>query len=225
MSIGGISSSSYTSQTSSSDTNSGNDPIAQLLKAIRSGNLTAAKAAYANVLDHAPGGSASSSSSSSSSSSGNSSSGNPLQQLLSQLGTALQSGDITTAQSLVKSFEANKPSGSAPPPPPPDGGSSGDQALGSAVGSLFSSVQSGDLSSAQSAYSSLESLLDGDGSSSSASTSSSTGSSSTGSTNPLLQLIQSLGTSLDDGDIQGAQSTLSSFAQNAQSGLTYNTTA
>jgi len=224
MSIGGISSSSYTSQTSSTDTSGpGNDPIGQLLKAIKSGNLTAAKAAYQNVLDHAPGqNSSASSSSTSSSGSSTSSSGDPLQDLLTQLGTALQSGDLSTAQSLVTTFEANKPqggAGSAPPPPPPDG-TGGDQALGSAVGSLLSSVQSGDLSSAQSAYATVSSLLGTDSTSSSAS--SSTASSSSSSSNPLLTLISSLGTSLSNDDLSGAQSTLSAFAENAESGLTYN---
>jgi len=219
MSIGGISSSSYTQLSSSSDANSGNDPIGQLLKAIRSGNLKTAQAAYQNVLDHAPGGTSDSSGSSSSSTSASSSS-NPLQQLISQLGTALQSGDITTAQSLVKSFEANKPSGDQPPPPPNGGPNS---AVGQAVGSLLSSVQSGDLSSAQQAYSSLESLLEGSSASSTSSTSS-TSTSSSGN-NPLAQLIQSLGTSLEAGDIDGAQSTLAEFSQNAPNGLAVNATA
>ncbi|MDB5362651.1 MAG: hypothetical protein JWO51_3948 [Rhodospirillales bacterium] len=226
MSIGGISSSSYTSQTSSSDaTSAGNDPLAQLLKAIKSGNLSAAKAAYQNILDNAPGQNSSSSTSGTSSSS-TSSSGNPLQNLLTQLGTALSSGDLSSAQSLVKSFEANKHkhsqgAGSAPP----SDGTGGNQALGSAVGGLLSSVQSGDLSSAQSAYATVASLLGGNSSSSSTSSSasaSSTSSSSSSGENPLLTLINSIGTSLSNNDLAGAQSTLSSFAPNAQSGLAYN---
>lgn len=181
------------------------NPVQQLFDAINSGDLSAAQTAYQNLLANVPG----TSSTNTSTSSGSATSGtastttaNPLQQLLDQIGTALQSGDITSAQSALASFQANAPGG--------PGGAGGDQSTtGKAISSLFSAIQSGDLPSAQSDYATVSSLLG------SASTGSTTGSTSATSQDPFQQLISQIGAALQSGDISSAQSALSQFQSNA----------
>lgn len=208
MSISAITASTATSTIQSATSRQHRtNPVQQLFNAIKSGDLTAAQTAYQQLLANAPsssstGSTSASSTSASSGSSSSSSSANPLQQLLDQLGTALQSGDISSAQTALSSFLANAPGGS--------GGNGGDQSTtGKAISSLFSAIQSGDLSTAQSDYATVSALLSGTGST----TVTGSGTSATGGTgqDSFQQLISQIGTALQSGDISSAQSALSQF--------------
>jgi hypothetical protein len=198
------------------------NPVQQLFDAIKSGDLTTAKAAYQQLLANAPSSSSTKFGTSSSATDATSgSSANPLQQLLDQIGTALQSGDISSAQSSLSQFLSS----ASPPPPPPGNGP--DSSTGQALSSLFSSIQSGDLTSAQSAYASLQSLLGGASDGASSSTSSSTDATSTSSSSGsgkdlFLQLLDNIGTDLSNNDLTSAQTALSNFSKGASSGLAYN---
>ncbi|WP_353858501.1 hypothetical protein [Azospirillum formosense] len=90
----------------------------------------------------------------------------PLTKMLSVVGEALQSGDVSKVQ---QAFAANGPKGAGgqggpggvggadgPPPGPPPGGAGGPpDAMKDAMGSLSQSLQSGDLTGAQKTFSSL----------------------------------------------------------------------
>lgn len=209
MSISAITASTATSTIQSATSRQHRtNPVQQLFNAIKSGDLTAAQAAYQQVLANAPSSSGTSSTTASSGSSTSSSAANPLQQLLDQLGTALQSGDISSAQTALSSFLASAPSGAGG-----NGGPTGDQSTtGKAISSLFSAIQSGDLTTAQSDYATVSALLSGSGDTSgSAGTSATTG---TGQ-DSFQQLISQIGTALQSGDISSAQSALSQFQSDA----------
>lgn len=75
---------------------------------------------------------------------------------------------------------------------------------------LAQAIKSGDLSAAQSAFSTLSDQLDASDQSSASTTANN---SSDASTNPFKQLLQQIGSALDNNDIQGAQQALSSFDQ------------
>ncbi len=68
------------------------NPLSQLSQALQSGNLQAAQQAYASFTQNAP-----------ASQSGQS---NPFGQAISQIGTALSSGDIAQAQSTLQSLQS-----------------------------------------------------------------------------------------------------------------------
>ena len=207
MSISAITASTATSTIQSATTrHHRTNPVQQLFNAISSGDLTAAQTAYQQLLANAPSSSSTSSATSSSTTGAtSSSSANPLQQLLDQLGTALQSGDISSAQSALASFQANAPSGV--------GSSGGDQSTtGKALSSLFSAIQSGDLTSAKSDYATVSALLSGSNSSGGTTSSSATNGTAQ---DPFQQLISQIGTALKSGDISSAQSALSQFQSNA----------
>jgi hypothetical protein len=150
-----------------------NDAISQgvdgLLKAVQSGDKDSIQSAY-DSLSKAVGDKNSSSSSTSSTSSTDEN--NPLAKLLSTVGTALESGDVS---GLAETVAAQGPGGAGGPPPggpppggPPPGGGGGGPGGGgggppeevrTGLTGLSESLSSGDLTSAQSAYSALAEAL------------------------------------------------------------------
>jgi len=84
--------------------------------------------------------------------------------------------------------------------------------------SLFSAIGSGNTSDAQSAYAAITSLLsDSDDSSSLLSDSSSNTASSGSSTNSFETLLANIGTALDSGNVNSAQSTIEIFLNSSSS--------
>lgn len=150
----------------------------------------------------------------------------PLTKMLSAVGEALQSGDVSKVQ---QAFAANGPKGAGgqggpggtdgPPPGPPPGGAGGPpDAMKDAMGSLSQSLQSGDLSGAQDSVSSLLSFL-GEASDGGASSSSATSSSSNSVAELFKTALQSMGSALQSGDLTGAQKTFSSLAPRGSQGV------
>lgn len=195
--------------------------VNQLKKAIESGDLESVQGAYDSLSKLA-----SSKQSSSSSTSGTSDSKDPLSKMLSAVGDALKTGDVSQVQ---QAFEANGPKGhrggpgggGRPMGPPPDGGQGGPpDEVKSAMGSLAQSLQSGDLSAAQDSFSSLAQLL-GPGSDPNSSGSSGTSSTSAASSPQDLfkTMLSSLSTALQSGDLSGAQKAFSSMAPRGSQGV------
>lgn len=202
MSISGISGSSSlsylqmsSSSSSSEDTQKSN--FDDLLEALESGDLDAAKAAYEKLT---------SSSSDSSSSSSSDSSEDPFQEMLDEVGAALESGDITAAQDAV---ESNRPAGPPPPPPPSDSTSDTSSEETDAFSSLVAAIQSGDTDAATEAYDTLTSLLG----------------ENTDENNPLAQSLDQIGEALSSGDMTSAQQILSQMAQAMRPGSMVDTSA
>ncbi|MBK3737237.1 hypothetical protein GAY29_30130 [Azospirillum brasilense] len=126
----------------------------QLKDAVTSGDLDSIQSAYESLSKLQSG-------------SGSASDANsPLTKMLTAVGEALQTGDVTQVQ---QAFAANGPKGAGgqggaggPPPGPPPGGAGGPpDAMKDAMGSLSQSLQSGDLPGAQDSVSSLLSFLTG----------------------------------------------------------------
>jgi hypothetical protein len=76
------------------------------------------------------------------------------------IGNALQSGDVSTAQSALATFQRNLPGNSQSPSSQPFGGNS---QANTDYNSLAGALQSGDLSGAQQAFASLQNDLEGGG--------------------------------------------------------------
>lgn len=220
--------------------------VGQLKKAIASGDLDSVQKAYDSLSKlQSDRQSSSVTGSGTGSASGASNSNDPLSKMLTAVGDALKTGDISQVQ---QAFEANGPKGAGggrgpggpgggrPMGPPPDGGQGGPSSeVKSAMGSLAQSLQSGDLSGAQDAFSSLAKLLgsstdsDSSGSSSSgsstsgSSTSSSSAASATSSASSAEDLfktmLNNLGTALQSGDLSGAQKAFSSMAPRGSQGV------
>lgn len=134
-----------------------------LLKAVQSGDKESIQTAY-DSLSEAVG------STSSSSSSSSADENNPVSNLLTTVGQALESGDVS---GLAETVAAQGPSGAGgpggaggPPPGPPPGGASGrggpTEEVREGLTGLSESLSSGDLTSAQSAYSALAEALSQD---------------------------------------------------------------
>jgi hypothetical protein len=181
--------------------------MSALFKDVQSGNLTAAKSDF-DALSQLLGGSG-----------GASAASGPFSALLGQVGAALSSGDITGAQSALSDFQSQGPSQALAQ------GQAADAAAGhhkhhhgigkqQGIASLVSSIQNGDLQGAQDAYASLT-----DGSASGTATQGGTG------TDVFSQLIASVGQSLANNDIAGAQQDLSGFAQSHRVGSAVSVTA
>jgi len=227
MSISSLSGSTTSSTATQISGNSSRKQVHQdfkaLASAIQSGSLSDAQSAYDSLSQLL--GANQSATSTTGSSTTTSNSQNPMAKMLSAVGNALKTGDISQVQ---QAFAANGPQGAgqsngAPPPPPPggdpdgdgdnDGGNSDRDKVRDAMGQLGQSLQSGSMSDAQSAYSTLTDLLSSlDGSSSSSSTSkSSTSKSSTSSTSSnqspqdkFKSAISQLGNDLQSGDLSSA---------------------
>jgi hypothetical protein len=209
--------------------------LAELFQAIQAGNLSNAQSDLATLTQQL---SSSQNGSSGQTSGQTGSQTSPLSQLLTTLGTDLGSGNISGAQTALQSFftsqQSTQESGwsgghhhhhrSGGTTGTSGGqGSSGTSENGffqQDLGTLFQSILSGNLSLAQGAYASLTSLetqpASGSGSTGTGTgTGAGTGSSApSGETNPLQQLLSSLGTSVSSGDIDTARQELLAFFQN-----------
>ncbi|WP_162801411.1 hypothetical protein [Azospirillum brasilense] len=190
------------------------DGMHQLKDAVTSGDLDSIQSAYDSLSKlQSRSGSASDS---------------PLGKMLTAVGEALETGDVSQVQ---QAFAANGPKGAGgqggpggaggPPPGPPPGGAGGPpDAMKDAMGSLSQALQSGDLSGAQDSVSSLLSFLqetaDGGASPSSSTTSSST----TSSVADLFKTaLQSMSGALQSGDLSGAQKAFSTLAPRGSQGV------
>ena len=138
----------------------------QLGNDLSSGNLTAAQADFATIEQHAP--------------SGSSSKTNSMSQEFAQLGQDLQSGNLTSAQQDYSSIQKTMQQRAEGHHHHHHG--SGDSSQSGAISQLFSqlgqNLQSGNLTQAQQAYTSLQQewqTLSGNGSASSTVSTSTTG--------------------------------------------------
>lgn len=237
MSISGVSASTTTQQFQrpSGPGKEIRQGIENLKKAIDSGDIDSTKAAYESLSklqsDRQNGTSSTSSSTSSTSSTGQRK--DPLSNLLSSVGEALQSGDMTQVQAAFEAAGPKGPGGpgggrGGPPPggggaggPPPDGAGGPSDEMKSAFGSLAQSLQSGDLSSAQSSYSALTDLLkssaEDDGSDSSSTSTSS--SSATSASDRFSSLLSDIGSALQSGNLGSAQKLFSSLTPRGSQGV------
>jgi trimeric autotransporter adhesin len=210
---------STSSLNSSSSTSTGknafNSALTNLFSAIQSGDTASAQKYMSQVQQLSP---------------SNADSSSPLGQFLSTVSSALQNNDISTAQSALTTLESQAASSSATSGTSSSTSSGALSSFTQDLVSLFSSISSGDLSGAQSAYDQLTSLLFGSSTSSSSSSTSSTdtstsSSSSTSGENSFAGLLKQIGSALSTGDISSAQSALDSFLQSLSSGSLVSTTA
>lgn len=203
--------------------------IDSLKKAVESGDMTAVQSAYeslSKLQSDKQGGSTTSTSSTTSASSGK----DPLSKLLSSVGEALESGDISQVQQAMAKNgppsggpggaggPGGGPGGAGGPPPdgPPPGEGGGSDELRSTVGSLAQSLQSGDVSGAQESLSALSDMLKNAAGSDS---DSEDDSSSTDFLGTLKKNLSSLSSSLSSGDISGAQSLFASLTPRGSQGV------
>lgn len=204
--------------------------IDSLKKAVESGDMTAVQSAYDSLskLQSDKQGSSGTSSTTSASESKD-----PLSKLLSSVGDALKSGDVSAVQ---QAFAQNGPpsggpggaggAGGPPPggPPPGGGGGGGSSEVRDAVGSLAQSLQSGDASGAQDSLTALTELLtaqdeDEDEDSSSSTSSNSTASSSNSFLDTLKSSLSDIGSALQSGDVSSAQKLFSSLTPRGSQGV------
>jgi len=184
---------SSTSSTSSSSASSGNSfdsALTSLMAAIKSGDSTDAKKYLTEVEKLAP---------------SNADSNSPLGEFLSSVSTALSDNNIAGAQSALTTLETYATPSS----------DSATSALTQDVLSLFSAINSGDLTSAQTAYDKVTSLLDTASSSSSTSSASSNNSTSTAS---FTSLLKEIGSALGSGNVNTAQTALDNFLASLSAG-------
>jgi hypothetical protein len=149
MSVSGISSSSlfdYTKQSVQNQMQQFQQEFQQLGKDLQSGNLSAAQSDFATLQQYAP-----------QSSSTSASSNNPIAQEFAQLGKDLQAGNTSAAQqdftTIQQDFQSRATQGHHHHH---HGGGSGESAISQSLEQLGQALQSGDLTSAQTAYSTLQ---------------------------------------------------------------------
>ncbi|WP_448192412.1 hypothetical protein [Azospirillum sp. sgz301742] len=197
--------------------------IDQLKTAVQSGDLEAAQKAYDSLSALQSKRQGNSSSSTSGTSTGKD---DPLSKMLSQVGEALKTGDVTKVQEAFA--QAGPPQGGGrggPGGPPPGGRPPGGQGpsddVKQAFGQLAQSLGKGDLSAAQTAYQSLSEMLGGedDGSTSSSTSSSSKSTSSTSAADRFKELMGDLGSALQTGHLATAQSLFSSMVPRGSQGV------
>ena len=194
------------STSSTSNQNSFDTALSNLISAIQSGDTTSAEKYLAQVQQLTP---------------ANADSNSPLGQFISSVSSALDSNDISAAQTALTTLESQPaPSNVQGPPPPSDSSSSTTSEYIQDIVSLFSAISSGDLSGAQSAYDSLTSLMQSNAASSTTSSTdtSTSSSSSTSDGAALASLLQQIGTALSSGDISSAQTSLDSFLKSLSTG-------
>lgn len=128
-----------------------------------------------------------------------------LTDMLSQVGEALDSGDLSAAQDIFQQ--------SAPPSPPPGGpqggppsGAGPSEAVVQDIGTLSEALNSGDLATAQAAYESLLEQLNSE---------SESGSSDSGRDDFLSKLAE-VGAALQSGDVTSAQQLFSAMTPRGQ---------
>lgn len=205
------SSTSSTSSSSASNGNSFDGALTSLMSAIKSGDSTDAKKYLAEVEKLAP---------------SNADSNSPLGEFLSSVSTALSDNNIAGAQSALTTLETYAtPSTSASSSTADTSSTSGTSdsstsdsatsALTQDVLSLFSAINSGDLTRAQTAFDKVTSLLD---SASSSSSTSSTSSNSSTSTASFTSLLKEIGSALNSGNVNTAQTALDNFLASLSAG-------
>jgi hypothetical protein len=183
----------------------------QLSTALQSGDLSGAQSAYASIQQLLQGGA-------------NSTTANPsntIQNDFSALGQALQTGDLSQAQSafsqLQQDFQATRKEQATPEVRDQYVASSSQSTLTPAqqvqqeYAQLASALRSGNLSGAQSAFSSLQQALQNQGTPNSSSTNSS------GSSNTISNDFNALGQALSSGNLTQAQSAFSQLQNDIQS--------
>lgn len=194
--------------------------IDSLKKAVDAGDMTAVQSAYESLSKLQSDKQGSSTSSTTSASTGK----DPLSKLLSSVGEALKSGDISQVQQAMSKNGppsggpggAGGGAGGPPPDGPPPGEGGGSDELRSTVGSLAQSLQSGDVSGAQESLSALSDMLK---SASDSDSDSGDDSSSTDFLGTLKKNLSSLSSSLSSGDISGAQSLFASLTPRGSQGV------
>ncbi|MGB6687668.1 MAG: hypothetical protein WBE76_07485 [Terracidiphilus sp.] len=159
MSASGISASGFFDSSAMSSFQQIQQEFQQLGQDLQSGNLTSAEAAFVTLQQDLPQGSDASSQSS-----------NPIAQAFSQLGQDLQSGNLAGAQqdfaTIQQDFQDQVQQGQATQPSQGAGGhhhhhhsdssSSGSSEISQLMTQLGQELQSGNLSGAQQAYTSLQ---------------------------------------------------------------------
>lgn len=154
MSVSGISSSLYTSQSAQSNLQQLQQVFKQLGQDLQSGNLSAAQSDFATLQKLQP---------QSSSSSSSTQSNNPIAQAFNQLSSDLQSGNLSAAQqdytTLQQAFQSQATQGHHHHRH--GGGSGGGSEINQLLSQLGTALQSGNLSTAQSTFTTLEQDLQG----------------------------------------------------------------
>jgi DNA-binding FadR family transcriptional regulator len=193
----------------------------QLASALKSGDLSGAQSAYASIEQLLPANQSSSSSATGSNGS------NAIQSDFASLGQALQSGDLSEAQSAFGQLQSDLKTATQSAQTPLQGedqyvGSTSQQGLSVAqqvqqdYAQLASSLQSGDLAGAQSAFANLQQALQSQGTSTTQSTTESGTSSSSGS-DTIANDFSALGQALSSGNLSQAQSAFSQLQTDIQS--------
>ena len=193
----------------------------QLASALKSGDLSGAQSAYASIEQLLPANQSSSSSATGSNGS------NAIQSDFASLGQALQSGDLSEAQSAFGQLQSDLKTATQSAQTPLQGedqyvGSTSQQGLSVAqqvqqdYAQLASSLQSGDLAGAQSAFANLQQALQSQGTSTPQSTTESGTSSSSGS-DTIANDFSALGQALSSGNLSQAQSAFSQLQTDIQS--------
>lgn len=219
----------------SSSSNSITTDLNVLLQALASGNLSSAQNSYSQLMQDVQSISSTDSvSKTDSSASGSSTESSPLESDLNALGDALESGDLSSAQSIFANMMQQMQG-----PPPSDAQTSGQastsvtsvsgtgngaDSLADDLSTLAEALQSGDLSSAEDILKEIMANLEASGStdgtdssSASSDTSTSTASASGANTdNPLARDLSSLEDALSSGDLESAQSIFTNIMQHMQ---------
>ena len=171
MSVSGLSSSSFGNQAIQNQIQQFQQEFTQLGQDLQSGNLSAAQSDFATLQANAPQDSNSTNSFPISSSTSSSQSSNPIAQAFNQLSSALQSGNLSAAQQDYSTIQSDFQSQLAQSESTPgrhhhhhasesSGSSSSSSSEQNGISELFtelgSALQSGNLSTAQQAYTTLQ---------------------------------------------------------------------
>jgi outer membrane protein assembly factor BamD (BamD/ComL family) len=173
--------------------------VRSLIDAIRNADLDAAKKAYEAITE-----------SESDKAGKNEDAKSPFATLLSQIGKALDDGDIEAAQQALEAFEADRSKEPAPAVGRidetllPDG-------TKSAFVDLIKALRSDDLDGAKDAYSELLKITKDEEDAESAS--------------PFDTFLQQIGVALADDDLDAARDALDAFSQDNPTGLAFDLTA
>lgn len=241
MSISGISSSSYLyelylSQNSSASSSQSasqskkdrdSDPIkadlAQLWQALQSGDLTSAQSIFTELQSDVQAvGADAPVQATIRTESADSTGTNPLANDLSQLESALESGDTEGAKQILATIiQHMQPPGGGPPPP--SGSEDSANNIIDELKALGQALQSGDLTSAQSIFSQLQSDVQAIGSDTAAQGTTGTGSADSTGTNPLVSDFSALEDAIGSNDITSANEYLLKIMQHIQQPGLYDT--
>jgi DNA-binding FadR family transcriptional regulator len=202
--------------------------FSQLSGALQSGDLTDAQSAYSSIQQLLQSNGGLSNTGTAGGAASNNS--NPIQNDFAALGQALQSGDLTQAQSAfsqlqsdVQSAREARGNGITTAPPAQDQYVSSTtnptptispaQQVQQDYAQLASALQSGSLTDAQTAFAALQQALQTQG----GTNTSSPASGSSNSTDPILNDFNSLGQALQSGNLSQAQSAFAQLQNDVQS--------